>query len=35
MNYFETQRIVNNYNDYIYIYIYIHELFGNTNNDYE
>ena len=33
MNYFEIQIMIKNYNDYIYIYI--HELFGNTKNDYE
>ena len=35
MNYFEIQIMINNYIDYIYIYIYTHELFGNTTNDYE
>ena len=33
MNYFEIQIMVNNYIHYIYIYT--HELFGNTTNDYE
>ena len=29
------QRIINNYTDYIYIYIYINKLFWNTKNDFE
>ena len=33
MNYLEIIRMIKNYTDYIYIYI--HELFGNTNNDYD
>ena len=35
MNYLEIQRMSNNYNDYIdiYIYISIHKLFRNTKND--
>ena len=42
MNYFEIQRMLMNYNDYmythiyiyiyVYIYIYIHKLLRNTNN---
>ena len=36
-NYFEIQIMTENYHDYIYIYIdmYMHELFRNTKNDYE